>query len=87
VNEGMGQEYDGLYQWLGTNEGENEIYRMAKSEKRKTTYIIQVKCINDTTENRWQEYFNKLLNEDSGNSSIELNIHSDDLNTHFVRRI
>jgi hypothetical protein len=63
---------------------------MAKSQKRKTRDIIQVKCIKDATErlitkdkyikNRWQEYFNKIFNEDSGSSSIELDISSDDLN-------
>jgi hypothetical protein len=37
--------------------------------------------------NRWREYFDKLFNEDSGNSSIELDISSDDLNRQFVRRI
>jgi hypothetical protein len=37
--------------------------------------------------NRWQEYFDKLFNEDSGSSSIELDIFSDDLNRQFVRRI
>jgi hypothetical protein len=47
---------------------------MAKSRERKTREIIQVKCIEDETErlltkdedikNRWQEYFNKLFNED-----------------------
>jgi hypothetical protein len=82
--------YDGLYQQLGTEEGEKNIYRMAKRRKRKTRDIIQVKCINDTTKrlltkdedikNRWWEYFDKLFNEDSGSSSIELHICSDDLN-------
>jgi hypothetical protein len=37
--------------------------------------------------NRWREYFNKLFNEGSGSSSIELDISSDDLNRQFVRRI
>jgi hypothetical protein len=37
--------------------------------------------------NRWREYFNKLFNEDSGSSSIELDISSDDLNRQFVRTI
>jgi hypothetical protein len=37
--------------------------------------------------NRWREYFDKLFNEDSGSSSIELDITSDDLNRQFVRRI
>jgi hypothetical protein len=59
--------------------------------------IIQVKCIKDVTKrllikdedikNRWREYFDKLFNEDSGSSSIELDISSDDLNRQFMRRI
>jgi hypothetical protein len=82
---------------LGTKEGEKDIYRMAKSRERKTRNIIQVKCIKDATErlltkdkdikNRWWEYFNKLFNEDSRSSSIELNIASDDLNRQFMCRI
>jgi hypothetical protein len=31
VSEARGQMYDGLYQRLGTKEGENDIYRIAKS--------------------------------------------------------
>jgi hypothetical protein len=31
VSEARGQMYDGLYQRLGTKEGEKDIYRMAKS--------------------------------------------------------
>jgi hypothetical protein len=97
VSEARGQIYDGLYQRLGTKEGEKDIYRMTKSRERKTRDIIQVKCIKDVTEqlltkdedikNRWQEYFDKLFNEDSESSSIELDISSDDLNRQFVRRI
>jgi hypothetical protein len=97
VSEVKGQMYDGLYQRLGTKEGEKDIYRMAKSRERKTRDIIQVKCIKDATEqlltkdedikNRWREYFDKLFNEDSGSSSIELDIPSDDLNRQSVRRI
>jgi hypothetical protein len=30
VSEARDQIYDGLYQWLGTKEGEKNIYRMAK---------------------------------------------------------
>jgi hypothetical protein len=70
---------------------------MVKSRERKTKNIIQVKCIKDATErlltknkdikNRWWEYFDKLFNEDSGSSSIELDISSDELNRQFVRRI
>jgi hypothetical protein len=35
----------------------------------------------------WREYFNKLFNEDSGSSCIELDISSDDLNGQFVHMI
>jgi hypothetical protein len=90
VSEARGQMYDGLYQWRDINEGEKGIYKMAKSRERKMRDIIQVKCIKDETErlltndedikNMWREYFDKLFNEDSGSSSIELDISSDDLN-------
>jgi hypothetical protein len=90
VSEARSRMYDGLYQRLGTKEWENGIYRMVKSRERKMRDIIQVKCIKDETErlltkdedikNRWREYFDKLFNEDSGSSSIELDISSDDLN-------
>jgi hypothetical protein len=89
--------YDGLYQRLGTKEVEKDIYRVAKSRERKTRDITQVKCIKDAIgrlltkdediKNRWREYFDKIFNEDSGSSSIELDISSDDLNRQFVRRI
>jgi hypothetical protein len=89
--------YDGLYQRLGTKEGEKDIYRIVKNRERKMRDIIQVKCIKDATErllikgedikNRWREYFDKLFNEGSESSSIELDISSDDLNRQFVRRI
>jgi hypothetical protein len=42
--------YEGLYQRLGTKEGEKDIYRMAKSRERKMRDIIQVKCIKDEIE-------------------------------------
>jgi hypothetical protein len=94
VSEASGQMYDRLYQRLGTNEWEKDIYRMAKSRERKTRDIIQVKCIKGAIErlltkdedikNRWREYFDKLFNKDNGSSSIELDISSDDLNRQFV---
>jgi hypothetical protein len=97
VSEARGQMHDGLYQRLGTKKGEKDIYRMAKSRERKTRDINQVKCIKDATKrfltkdedikNMWREYFDKLFNEDSESSSIELDISSDDLNRQFVRRI
>jgi hypothetical protein len=40
VSEARGRMYDGLYQRLGTNEGEKDIYRMAKSRERKMRDII-----------------------------------------------
>jgi hypothetical protein len=97
VSEARDWMYDGLYQRLGMKEGEKNIYKMAKNRERKTRDIIQVKCIKDETErllikdedikNRWREYFNKFFDEDSGSSSIELDISSDDLNKKFMRRI
>jgi hypothetical protein len=90
VSEVRGQIYDRLYQRLCMKEEENDIYRMAKSRERKMRDIIQVKCIQNETErlltkdedtkNRCREYFDKLFNEDSGSSSIKLDISSDDLN-------
>jgi hypothetical protein len=40
VSEARGRMYDGLYQRLGTKEGEKDIYRIAKSRERKTRDII-----------------------------------------------
>jgi hypothetical protein len=50
VNEVRGQMYDGLYQRLGINKGEKDIYRMTKSQERMMRDIIQVKYIKDVTE-------------------------------------
>ena len=36
VSVAKGKAYDDLYQWLGTKEGEKDIYRMAKIRERKT---------------------------------------------------
>jgi hypothetical protein len=100
VSEARGRMYDRLYQRLGTKEGEKDIYRMANSRERKTRDIIQVKCIKDETERLLTKdevsrtgggsistNSDKLFNEDSGSSSIELDISSDDLNRQFMRRI
>jgi hypothetical protein len=38
ASEVKGRMYDGLYQWLGTKEGEKDIYRMAKSREKKTRH-------------------------------------------------
>jgi hypothetical protein len=40
MSEARGRMYDGLYQRLSTKEGENDIYRMAKSRERKMRDII-----------------------------------------------
>jgi hypothetical protein len=97
VSEARGQMYDRLYQRLGMKEGEKDIYRMAKSRERKTRDIIKVNYIKDETEwlltkdedtkNRSWEYFDKLFNEYSGTSFIELDISLDDLNRQFIHRI
>jgi hypothetical protein len=50
VSEAMSPMHDGLYQRLGTKEGEKNIYRMTKSRERKTRDIIHVKCTKDVTE-------------------------------------
>jgi hypothetical protein len=39
VGVAKGQIYDGLYQQLGTKEGEKNIYRMARIRERKTRDI------------------------------------------------
>ena len=67
-----GRAYEDLYQYLGTKEGENDIYRMASVRERKTRNFNQVKCIKnerehlllkeDEIQHRWQEYFDKLFN-------------------------
>jgi hypothetical protein len=93
VSEARSRMYDGLYQQLCMKEWE-DIYKMAKSRDE---WHHLSKCIKDETawlltkneeiKNRWRGYFDKLFNEDSGSSSIELDISSNDLNKHFVCRI
>jgi hypothetical protein len=96
VSEAMDQAYAELYRKLDTKNGKNIVYKMAKLRERKTRDINQVKCIKDETDrffvkddeikNRWREYFDKLFNDESENTVIEL----DDLvdtNKRFVQRI
>jgi hypothetical protein len=69
---------------------------MAKLRERKTRDFHQVKCIKDETDrllmkdeeikNRWIAYFDKLFNDESEKSAIELD-DSIDTNRRFVRRI
>ena len=91
-----GKAYDDLYQRLGTKEGENDIYRMARIRELKTRDINQIKCIKDGTDrllvkdgeikDRWQEYFDKLFNGENKCTTFELDDSFDDTNRYFVRR-
>ncbi|KAL5153310.1 Craniofacial development protein 2 [Glycine soja] len=47
VSEARAQAFDGLYQALGTRDGERSIYRLAKGRERKTRDLDQVKCVKD----------------------------------------
>jgi hypothetical protein len=97
VSVAKGQAYDGLYQRLGTKEGEKDIYRMARIRERKTRDINQIKCIKDGTDrllvkdeeikDRWREYFDKLFNGENEGPALELDDSFDDTNRRFVRRI
>jgi hypothetical protein len=72
------------------NKGENDVYMMVKVQKRKTGDFNQVKYIKDKTDrllvkdkkikNRRREYINKLINEESEKTTIELDDSSDDTN-------
>jgi hypothetical protein len=96
VSEARGQAYAELYRKLDTKEGENDVYKMAKFRERKTKNFNQVKCIkdeadrllvkNDEIKNRWREYFDKLFNDESEKTAIELD-DSIDTNRRFIRRI
>jgi hypothetical protein len=90
------QVYTELYQKLNMKDGENDVYKMTKLQKRKTKDFNQVKCIKDEADrllvkdeeikNRLREYFSKLFNDESEKITIELD-DSIDTNRRFVRRI
>jgi hypothetical protein len=90
------QVYTELYQKLNMKDGENDVYKMTKLQKRKTKDFNQVKCIKDEADrllvkdeeikNRLREYFDKLFNDESEKITIELD-DSIDTNKRFVRRI
>ena len=92
-----GRAYVDLYQYLGTKEGEKDIYMMAMVRERKTRDFNQVKCIKDErghllvkedeTRHRWQEYFDKLFNGKNTDTTFQLDDSFDDTNRRFVRRI
>jgi hypothetical protein len=96
VSVAKGQTYDGLYQRLGTKEGEQDIYRMARIREMKTRDINQIKCIKDETDrllvkdeeiNRWREYFDKLFIGENEGPVFGLDDSFDDTKRRFVRRI
>jgi hypothetical protein len=96
VSEARGQAYTKLYRKLDTKEGENDVYKMAKLRERKTRNFHQVKCIKDEADrllvkdeeikNICRAYFDKLFNDESEKTAIELD-DSIDTNRRFVRRI
>lgn len=73
VSESRIQTFDGLYQYLGTNEEEKYLYRIAKGREIKTRHLNQVKCVKDEEgkvlvqekdiKYRWKTYFYNLFNE------------------------
>jgi uncharacterized protein YbaA (DUF1428 family) len=96
VREVRGHAYTELYRKLDTKESENNVYKMTKLRERKTRDFNQVKYIKDEADrllvkdekikNRWREYFDKLFNDESEKTAIELD-DSFDTNKRFVRRI
>ena len=50
VSEAKGRAYEDLYRRLSTNEGEKDIYMMARARDRKIRDFNQVKCIKDERE-------------------------------------
>jgi hypothetical protein len=82
VGEVRGHAYTELYRKLDTKEGENEVYKIAKLRERKIRNFHQVKCIKDEADrllvkdedikNRWRAYFDKIFNDESEKTVIEL---------------
>ena len=74
VREAKFRKYDGLYESLGTKEGEKEIYKLAKIREKRSRDFQYVWCIkgedkevltrHEDVKKRWKEYFEKLLNEE-----------------------
>jgi hypothetical protein len=96
MSEVRGQACTELYRKLDTKEDEHDVYKMAKLWEMKTRDFHQVKCIKDEADrllmkdeeinNRWRAYFDKLFNDESEKTAIELD-DSIDTNRWFVRRI
>ncbi|KAL5138398.1 Craniofacial development protein 2 [Glycine soja] len=97
VSEARAQAFDGLYQALGTRDGERSIYRLAKGRERKTRDLDQVKCVKDEEgkvlvhekdiKERWKAYFHNLFNDGYGYDSSSLDTREEDRNYKYYRRI
>ncbi|KAL5144498.1 Craniofacial development protein 2 [Glycine soja] len=97
VSEARAQAFDGLYQALGTRNGERSIYRLAKGRERKTRDLDHVKCVKDEEgkvlvhekdiKERWKVYFHNLFNDGYGYDSSSLDTREDDRNYKYYRRI
>ncbi|KAL8094838.1 hypothetical protein AgCh_036377 [Apium graveolens] len=74
VAEAKSKAYEAMYNHLGTKEGQNGIYRLAKVRERRRRDLGFVKCIKDVNghvllkdkdiRNRWHNYFRELFNEE-----------------------
>ena len=70
-----GRAYKDLYARLETNEGEKELYRLARQRDRAGKEIQHVRVMKDKYDNvmvsleavskRWKKYFEKLMNEEN----------------------
>ncbi|KAL5157576.1 Craniofacial development protein 2 [Glycine soja] len=97
VSEARAQAFDGLYQALGTRDGERSIYRLAKGRERKTRDLDHVKCVKDEEgkvlvhekdiKERWKVYFHNLFNDEYGYDSSSLDTREEDRNYKYYRRI
>ncbi|RZC13747.1 DExH-box ATP-dependent RNA helicase DExH10 [Glycine soja] len=97
VSEARAQAFDGLYQALGTRDGERSIYRLAKGRERKTRDLDQVKCVKDEEgkvlvhekdiKERWKAYFHNLFNDGYGYDSSSLDTREEDRNYKYYHRI
>ncbi|XP_071740100.1 uncharacterized protein [Rutidosis leptorrhynchoides] len=75
--------YEDLYRKLDSNEGANDIYRIAKARERRGRDLVNVKYIKDEAgqsivredliRKRWEEYFSSLFGRDRLERNGELN--------------
>jgi hypothetical protein len=82
VSKARGQAYTELYRKLDTKDDQNDVYKMVKLRERNTRDFYQIKCIKDEADrllvkneeikNRWRAHFDKLFNDESEKTAIEL---------------